>query len=96
MLAAGKHKDGMLRLMESLTYEKDPSALAESIKLAEEGAAELKKEASSQALEKKKDDIMQVRNAFKYLIKHKILPARFGPKKVVDKVIADQGWNKKK
>lgn len=95
LLADGNHKDGMLRLMESLVYENDPATLAESTKLAEAGAADLAK-APSDDREKKKGDIMQVKNAFAYLTKHKILPADFGPKRVIEEVIEAQGWNKKK
>ena len=95
LLADGEEKDGALRLMESLIYDNDPEIAARVIKLAEEGMEELK-QASSEDLEEHKGEIMQVRNAFNYMVKHKFFPADFGPKKTVDKVIDDQGWNKKK
>ena len=85
LLADSKYKDGMLRLMESLVYEKDPATLAESIKLAEAGALDLV-EAPPEDREKKKGEIMQVKNAFAYLQKHKILPADFGPSKVINQM----------
>ncbi|MGI9241522.1 MAG: 3-keto-disaccharide hydrolase, partial [Verrucomicrobiales bacterium] len=95
LLADGKHKDGMLRLMESLIYEDQPAAHAESVKLANLGAADLAK-APAADREKKKGEIMQVKNALTYLAKHKILPADFAPLKTINQVIDEQGWNKKK
>lgn len=95
LLAKNQTKDGMLRLMESLVYEDNPAARAESIKLAELDASLLSK-ASGEELEKKKGDIMQAKNAFSYLVKCKLLPADFGPLTTIDQVIADQGWNKRK
>lgn len=95
MLADGKEKDGTMRLFESLIYDNDDDTRAFAIQLTEEGIKEMES-APSEALEKQKGEIMQVRNAFNYLIKHKILPADFGPKKIIEQVIEKQGWNKKK
>ena len=95
LLAAENEKDGMLRLMESLLYEKDPSAMSDAIVLAEADAAVLETATPAQ-LEERKGEIMQVKNAFAYLIKFKILPADFAPMKTIEGIIEAQGWNKKK
>ncbi len=95
LLAAENEKDGMLRLMESLLYEKDPSAMSDAIVLAEADAAVLETATPAQ-LEARKGEIMQVKNAFAYLIKFKILPADFAPLETIEGIIETQGWNKKK
>ena len=95
MLAEGNEKDGTMRLLESLVYENDDATRAEATQLAELGMDDLQN-APADKLESIKGEIIQVKNAFAYLTKHKILPADFAPKAAIGKIIADQGWNKKK
>ena len=95
MLAEGNEKDGTMRLLESLVYENDDATRAEATQLAELGMDDLQN-APADKLESIKGEIIQVKNAFAYLTKHKILPADFAPKAAIEKIIADQGWNKKK
>jgi len=95
LLDLGSEKSGAMRLFESLVYENDDAARAEATELAEKGMAELQKVPAAE-LESVKGEVLKVRNDFNYLVKHKILPADFGPKKVVDGIIEKQGWNKKK
>lgn len=43
----------------------------------------------------KKDDAKRLNAALKYLAKFNILPATFPPKVELEKIIKDQGWDKK-
>ena len=95
MLAEGKDRDATMRLLESLAYENDDATRAEATQLAEKGMAELQN-VPADRLESIKREIIQTKDAFAYLTKHQILPADFGPKKIIEKIIAEQGWNKKK
>ena len=89
--ATKKGKEKLLRLMESLYYQNNAAAYAEAERLGEQfvkGVAEKP--------DGRKGDFMQVNNAVKYLVKHKILPADHpGIGAIAMKaVIEENGWNK--
>jgi hypothetical protein len=85
----------MQRIMESLIYEKDDSALQQSQPLAIQYADRIKA-LSADDLRSKKDEIMSVNSAFQYLGKFNLIPATFGPKADLEKIIKDQGWDKRR
>jgi Domain of Unknown Function (DUF1080) len=86
----------MLRVMESLVYEKDEPTLQKATELAEKYAADLK-QLPEDKLEPKKDEVIKVNEALQFLsTKCNIFPANFGPKVDVQKIIKAHGWDKKK
>ncbi len=85
----------MLRRAESLVYEKDDATSKKVEQTACAYAASLKQLSSGQ-LEPKKDEVKKVGDALKYLAKWNFVPADFGPKADVEKIIKAQGWDKKK
>ncbi|MHB9005499.1 MAG: 3-keto-disaccharide hydrolase [Limisphaerales bacterium] len=84
----------MLRLMESLSYEKDAATVQTVETMAGQYVAGLKQLPADQ-LTGKKDEARHVRDAFKYLARWKILPASFGPFEGLQQIIQAQGWDKK-
>ena len=84
----------MLRLMESLSYEKDAATVQTVETMAAQYVAGLKQLPADQ-LTGKKDEARHVRDAFKYLARWKILPASFGPFEGLQQIIQTQGWDKK-
>jgi hypothetical protein len=85
----------MLRLAESLVYEKDTTAQQQVEQMAERYVASVKS-LSSDELEKRKDEIRSVRSAFKYLAKFGIVPGSFAPTAVLDQIEKAQGWDQQK
>lgn len=85
----------MLRLAESLVYEKDAATQRQVEQLAETYASAIKGLSASK-LEDRKDEIRNVLRAFKYMGKHEILPASFGPTATLERIEAAQGWDKEK
>lgn len=85
----------MLRLMESLVYEQDDPTFQKVDQMAAQYVASLSQLPADQ-LAPKKEEAKRVRDAFKFMTKFKLLPAAFEPKKGIEKIIADQGWDKKK
>jgi hypothetical protein len=85
----------MLRLMESLAYENKQAAARKVAEMAKQYVASLHSLPADQ-LGAKKDEVKNVSSAFKYLAKFKILPASFEPAVALDKMIKDQGWDKKR
>jgi hypothetical protein len=96
---AAKLKDAptaeMLRLAESLTYEKDASAHAQVEQMANRYVAGLKS-LSPGELDTRKDEILSVFTAFKYLTKWNIFPGSFAPRAELDRIEKAQGWDQKK
>jgi hypothetical protein len=84
----------MLRFAESLVYEKDDATFATVEKLASQHAASLK-QLPADKVGAKKDEVMEVDGAFKYLAKWNFVPETFGPKVEVANFIKAQGWDKK-
>jgi hypothetical protein len=84
----------MLRLMESLEYEKDPATLQQVEQMAGTYVGGLKKLPAAK-LAAKKGEATHVASAFKFLAKFKILPDTFGPKVELDQIVQEQRWEKK-
>jgi prepilin-type processing-associated H-X9-DG protein len=85
---------GMLRLAESLEYDKDPAATQKVEDLAAKYVENLK-QLPTDRLASKKDEVKYVSSAFGFLTRFKILPATFAPKAELEKMIKDQRWDKK-
>ena len=98
--AMAKRKDAanplpeMLRLMESLVYDKDETVYRQVEQMGGQYLESLKKLAADK-LEAKKDEVKRVNDAFRYLGRFKIVPATFGPKVEIEKMVKEQGWDKK-
>ena len=84
-----KGKDKLLRLMESLYYQENAEAHAEAEKLGEQFVNEV-----SEKPEGRKGDVMQLNNAVKFLVKHKLMPSDHPGIDAIKGLIEDNGWNK--
>ena len=85
----------MLRLAESLVYEKDAAALQQVEQMAERYAATAKS-LTGDALEQRKDEIRSVTRALQYLAKSRIVPATFGPTATLLGIAKANNWDKEK
>jgi len=85
----------MLRLMESLEYAKDPKAEQRVNQLAGAYVSGLEG-LSSAALENRKGQILQVREAFRFMTKFGFLPRNYGPLARIEAIVKKQGWDKKR
>ena len=84
----------MLRLLESLVYEKDAATLEKAQQMAVAYVAKLKALPADQ-LPGKRDEARQMRDTFRYLARWKILAEDFGPKVDLEAMIRDQGWDRR-
>ncbi len=84
----------MLRLAESLVYEKEDGAYQRVEQLAGQYVADLRQLPAGE-LEQKKDEAKHVRNAFRYLARWKVIPSDYHPKTELDQLVKDHGWDKK-
>ncbi|MGD0091334.1 MAG: DUF1080 domain-containing protein [Planctomycetota bacterium] len=84
----------MLRLMESLVYEKEEKTAATVDHMTGQYVEGLKQLAADK-VGAKKDEAKRINGAFKYLAKFNIVPADYAPKVELEKIIKDQGWDKK-
>lgn len=85
----------LLRLMESLIYEKDDATMQRVERLAGQYLDSLKA-LPADRLSAKRDEVRNLNEAFNYLARFKIVPTDFSPKVAVAQFIRDQGWDKKK
>jgi hypothetical protein len=85
----------LLRLAESLYYEKDDATLTKVEQMAGQYIDGVK-QLPADKMEAKKDEVKRVRDAFKYLARWKVIANDFGPKAAIDTLINDNGWDKKK
>jgi hypothetical protein len=85
----------MMRWMESLVYEAEPSALKKVEQMASAYVASLKA-LPPEKLQGKRDEARSVRDAFRYLVRAKAITNEFGPKVELENLIRDQGWDKQK
>jgi len=85
----------MLRLAESLYYEKDEAAYQKVEQMAGQYVAGVK-QLPADKLASKKDEVRHLRDAFRYLAKFKVVPDTFEPKVQIEQLIKDQNWDKKK
>ncbi len=83
----------MLRLMESLAYDKDDATVQKVEQMAGQYVESLGKVPADE-LPSKKGAARRVYDAFQYLTRFKILPATFGPRVDLEKVIKEQHWDK--
>jgi hypothetical protein len=92
--ADGNPVPKMLRLAESLCYEKDDATMQTVEKMA---AAYIDgvKQLAADKIDSKKDEVKRVNSAFGYLIRHKIIVATYAPKAEMDKLIKERAWDKK-
>jgi hypothetical protein len=84
----------MLRLLESLVYEKQDATAQKAEKMAAQYVQSVK-QLPADKLESKKGEVKYLRDVFKFLIKFNALPANFGPKVEIDQIIKDRDWDKK-
>lgn len=80
------------KLLESLTYEVQPKALAEATKLASGYLATI---TTAKKAEDQKGTIMGLRSDLTYMVRFKILPADFAPKVQADKLVKEYKLDKK-
>jgi len=92
--APGNPLPELLRLMESLVYEKDEATLKQVEQMAGQYAESVKQLAADK-IGSKKDEVKRLNGACQYLAKCSAIPATFGPKVELEKLIKDQGWDKK-
>ena len=84
----------LLRLMESLCYEQDPATTKTALDGITTWLTAVRK-APAAAIQSQKGEILQMRDALKYLMRFKFLPDGFMALPEIDKVIKDNGWEKK-
>ena len=82
-----KGKEKLLRLMESLCYEEDAVAITDAEKLRSEFIDQVKINPDGY-----KEDIIQVNNAIKYLIKHQRMQSDHPHNEILEKIIKNNGW----
>lgn len=84
----------MLRLLESLVYDRDEATVQEATQMAV-AYVRMVKQLPADKLAAKKDEVKQVKAAFDYLAKFRNLPPDFGPKVELDDLVKAQRWDKK-
>lgn len=84
----------MLRLAESLVYERDEEAAQKAGQLAAQYLADLQS-LSAGALAAKKDEIKHLRDVTKYLARFNLIPEDAPSKLQLEQIIKDQNWDKK-
>lgn len=82
----------MLRLAESLVYERD-EATARQVEQMASGYVSGLKNLSGGALEAKKGEALNTARVFAYLTKWEIYPASFAPKGELERLIKARGWD---
>lgn len=93
-LSAGS-LDQTLRLAESLVYEKDEPTSQKVEQMFAQYVAGVK-QLSADQLAGKKDEVKMMFRVFQYLAKFNFIPATFGPKAELDKLVKARGWDKEK
>jgi hypothetical protein len=84
----------LLRLAESLVYEKDDATAQKVEQMSGQYVSQLKK-LSGLELAAKKDEAKHLREALKFLARFKDIPDDFGPKVDLDQIAKEQNWDKK-
>lgn len=85
----------LLRLMESLSYEKEAGALKESEQMLAAYVESLK-QVPADKIESKKGEVLQFHGALEYLAKFKIIDGTLAAKVEIAKLVKDHEWDKKK
>lgn len=83
----------MLKVMESLVYEKDDASYQKAEQMAVQYLANLKK-LPADKLDQKKDEAKRINGVFRYLARFNIVPATFAPKAELETLIKEKGWDK--
>ena len=84
----------LLRYMESVYYEKDEPTWKKVEQMTKDYVGGIEKLEAGQVASKK-DDIMRLNAALGYMVKHKFVEADYAPKAAIQKIIKQQGWDKK-
>jgi prepilin-type processing-associated H-X9-DG protein len=95
--ADAQHLSGvpqLLRLMESLEYEKDAPTV-EKVQAAAAAYVQKLKQLPASQLASEKDQAKRLNDAFAFLLKKKILDVSFAPATQLDAIIKEQKWDKK-
>jgi len=82
----------MLRLLESLCYQENPDTLKQVSAMSAAYVKDVKSEPDK--IVSRKDEILKVYNALKYMIQHKRIPA-FDSFADLDQLVETKGWKKK-
>lgn len=85
----------MLRLAESLVYERDDAAAERAKELADQYLAQVQ-QLSPEQLAAKKDELKHLRDITKYLARFEIIPDDAAPKLQLEQLIKEHNWDKKK
>jgi hypothetical protein len=84
----------MLRLAESLVYERDDETAQKAAELAAQYMTALQ-QLPADKLAAKKDEVKHLRDVCKYLIRFDVIPADYEGKAALDQLIKDHNWDKK-
>jgi hypothetical protein len=84
----------MLRLAESLVYEKDDSAIQRAEELGSQYKATIE-QLPPDKLAARKDEIKHLRDVVNYLIKFNVIPDDYEGKALLDQIIKEHNWDKK-
>lgn len=85
----------MLMLAESLVYEQDSAVMDRAGFLAEQYIQGIQ-QLTPEKLAAKKDEIKHLRDVARYLAKFGIIPNDAEPKQILEKIIKDNNWDKKR
>ncbi len=85
----------MFRVMESLEYEKDAAAYQQAEQMAGQYVAGVKG-LSPEQVKAKKDEILQVAGAMRFLTKFKVIPANYAPRVALEQIIRDNALEKRR
>lgn len=84
----------LLGLMESLCYDQDAPTAKEVDEMTTAWLAAVKQTPAA-SIETKKNEVMQMKNAVDYVVRWKFMPPGFPAKVEIEKIITDNGWDKK-
>jgi hypothetical protein len=84
----------LLRLYESLVYERDDAAMKQAQQLADQYLADLQ-QLPPDKLEAKKDEAKHLRDVYNYLARFKVIPGGAEQKLTLEKIIKDHKWDQK-
>jgi len=84
----------MLRLAESLVYERNEEAFERGERLANQYMTNLQ-QLPADKLAAKKDEVRHLRDVCKYMVKFNLMPGDFEPKAQLEQLIKTQHWDKK-
>jgi len=87
-------KEQALRYMESLCYAPDAGAAQKATAWVDGWLAEVKG-LSTEAMEARKGEVMQVRTAVNYLVRHKFMPETLAAAPAIEGLVKAAGWDKK-